>query len=196
MVCCGVRPRLQRRVHGGFAPPSLLPVGQTDNPRSRPIHLSLNAVPPAPRSTVAWHGAERLSRGFATRFSSLREVGTLSTMSASCQPDGAKQQPLLQEAQRARILTTLVGNLAHDLNNLLTVLTCNSDLLLADDRVHGEQRVMLREMAEAARQAGELTTALQSFSGRPSMSRRRCRLGDALAEMGRLLRHALPEGVE
>ena len=106
------------------------------------------------------------------------------------------QQPPPQEAQRARILTALVGNLAHDLNNLLTVLTCNSDLLLADDRLQGEQRVMLREMAEAARQAGELTTALQSFSRHRSMSPSRCRLGETLAEMGRLLRHALPDDVE
>lgn len=116
-------------------------------------------------------------------------------MSTSRQPGVGQQQPL-HDTQRARILTALVGNLAHDLNNLLTVLTCNTDLLLADGRLHGEQRVMLREMAEAARQAGELTTALQSFSRRPSMSPSRCRLGDTLAEMGRLLRHALPDDVE
>ncbi|MCH7720281.1 MAG: hypothetical protein IH988_04740 [Planctomycetes bacterium] len=119
-------------------------------------------------------------------------------MSTSRQP-GVDQQPLLHEAQRARILTTLVGNLAHDLNNLLTVITCNSDLLLGDPPKadqDSEHRAMLLEMAEAARQAGELTTALQSFSHRPSMSPGRCRLGETLAEMGRLLRHALPDDVE
>ncbi len=136
-----------------------------------------------------------LVNGLWPRFLFLPENGTLPTMSVTRQ-SGVREQLPLHDDQRGRILTTLVGNLSHDLNNLLTVLSCNTDLLLADDRLQGEQRVMLQEMAEAARQAGELTTALQSFSRRPSMSPSRCQLGETLAEMGRLLRHGLPDNVE
>ena len=79
-----------------------------------------------------------------------------------------------------------MGKSAIGLRGCLTGLPGDRDRLWAADRVQGERRGMLGGMAGAARQAGELTTALQSFARRPSRSPGRCRLGDTLAEMGRL----------
>jgi len=76
----------------------------------------------------------------------------------------AQLQEQLQQAQRLESIGRLAGGVAHDFNNMLTVINGYSamvlDALAADDPLRGE----VREIGEAGRRATELTRQLLAFS--------------------------------
>lgn len=71
---------------------------------------------------------------------------------------------MLQQAQKLEALGRLAGGVAHDFNNILTVIAASSDLLLArlahDDPTH----TVIQEIREAGQRAASLTRRLLVFS--------------------------------
>lgn len=76
------------------------------------------------------------------------------------------QQQLLR-AQRLESIGTLAGGIAHNFNNLLTVILGYTSLLLSQSGPDDPARPSLEAIEEAARRAAELTSRLLLFS-RPS----------------------------
>jgi signal transduction histidine kinase/ActR/RegA family two-component response regulator len=99
----------------------------------------------------------------------------------------------LLDTQRLETLGVLAGGIAHDFNNLLTSILGNADLLqsaLPD----GPERVMVSEILLAGRRSADLTRQLLAYAGHASYVVRALDLSALVAEVGALLRTAMPAG--
>jgi len=90
----------------------------------------------------------------------------------------------------------LTGGVAHDFNNILTVIIGYSELALRQiteqSAVHGE----LVEIRKAAERAATLTRQLLAFSRRQVLQPRVINLANVLMDMDRMLRRLLGEHIE
>ena len=101
----------------------------------------------------------------------------------------------LRQAQKMESVGQLTGGIAHDFNNLLTVILGNIEMLEA--RLEDEDdRVLLREAAEAAELGAQLTGRLLAFARRQPLEPRPVRLDRQLTELGAVLRRTLGEMIE
>jgi signal transduction histidine kinase len=83
----------------------------------------------------------------------------------------SEREALLARRHKSAMLAYLAGGVAHDLNNLLTVIVGAADLL-HEDPVHDddERRAELTQIQRAGRRASEITRQLLAFSRRePSL---------------------------
>ncbi|NIR44916.1 MAG: hybrid sensor histidine kinase/response regulator, partial [Gemmatimonadetes bacterium] len=65
-------------------------------------------------------------------------------------------QELLHRAQRMKMIGRLAGGLAHDLNNMLTVILGNCQMLLTEFDSSDPRAAEISEIAEAGRRAASL----------------------------------------
>ena len=73
----------------------------------------------------------------------------------------------LREAERLEAVGLLAGGVAHDFNNMLTIILSNVDMLLLEDWVdEPEAKLLLEEVQHASHQAASLTKQLLAFSRR------------------------------
>ncbi|MEZ0313865.1 MAG: ATP-binding protein [Myxococcota bacterium] len=101
----------------------------------------------------------------------------------------------LAQAQRLQALGTLAGGVAHDFNNMLTVILSYAELVgrelqggpLADD---------LREIHRAATRASEMTGRLLAFSRQQVLEPKVLHLNEVLAGMNRMLTGLLRADVD
>lgn len=98
----------------------------------------------------------------------------------------------LVERQRMESLGNLAGGVAHDFNNLMTVVLANADE--AASRTPADARSMqanLNKIVTAAQRAGELTQQLLAYSGQSSFHRQPVNVNEMIDELGGLLRSAI-----
>jgi signal transduction histidine kinase len=107
-----------------------------------------------------------------------------------------RAQDLLIQARKMEALGQLTGGLAHDFNNILTVIIGNLSVL--DEASGGKQAVadFVKPALDAARRGAGLIKALQSFSRRQPLQARAVDIVPLLeADIG-LLRSSLPENLQ
>jgi len=105
------------------------------------------------------------------------------------------EQQLLQ-AQRLEAIGRLAGGVAHDFNNMLSVILGYSDAAverLPPDDPLGED---LREIIQAARRSADLARQLLTFSRKQEIHPEPLDLGVAITGMGRLLQRLIGEDIE
>jgi nitrogen-specific signal transduction histidine kinase/ActR/RegA family two-component response regulator len=95
------------------------------------------------------------------------------------------------QSQKMEAVGQLAGGLAHDYNNLLTVILGNAELLYAD-----APNQELEEIISAARSATHVTNRLLTFSRHSKRSARVVRLGDDVREARLLLERAVGKKIE
>ena len=101
----------------------------------------------------------------------------------------AAEEALLQ-AQKMEAVGQLTGGVAHDINNLLTVIRGNVDLLESTIDLDGS---LSEPIKSAIDRGAELTRGLLAFSRKQPLSRRTFELGEHIRRMTTLLRRTLGE---
>jgi signal transduction histidine kinase/CheY-like chemotaxis protein len=109
--------------------------------------------------------------------------------------DQKRTQEMLVQAQKMEALGQLTGGLAHDFNNILTVVIGNLNAL--SDARPGDPAVaeFVEPAVDAARRGAELIKALLSFSRQQPLEAQAVDVGPLVASIGRLVRRSLPESL-
>jgi nitrogen-specific signal transduction histidine kinase/ActR/RegA family two-component response regulator len=101
----------------------------------------------------------------------------------------------LRQAQRMEALGQLAAGVAHDLNNILTVVQGNASLLLTDQPAGSAERKPLESICAAANRAAKLIGQLLTFGRRHSFELRPTDLGSTLKEFCELLPRFIGERI-
>ncbi|HUP24724.1 MAG TPA: ATP-binding protein [Thermoanaerobaculia bacterium] len=105
-------------------------------------------------------------------------------------------QDQLLRAQKLEAVGRLAGGLAHDFNNLVTVILGCTELALKGVSTDDPRRALLHSVEEAGRRAAELTRQLLAFSRRQVVQPRLVELSELVRGFERMLRRFLGENVE
>ena len=101
----------------------------------------------------------------------------------------------LFQAQKMEAVGQLTGGVAHDFNNILTIVLANADAILEDETVPPHIARRARQICDAGQKASELTRQLLAFSRKQILKPERSDLGDIVASTGQLMRRTLGEHV-
>ena len=110
---------------------------------------------------------------------------------------GLKQlEQQLNQAQKMEAVGRLAGGVAHDFNNMLTVITSYGDLLLGDLEAGDRRREDIDEILKAARGAATLTRQLLAFSRQEVIQPRPISVNAIVAGTEKMLKRVIGEDVE
>lgn len=104
-----------------------------------------------------------------------------------------RAQELVARAQKLESLGHLTGGLAHDFNNILTVVIGNLDALVQARAQDAATAEYAQPALDAARRGAELVRALLSFARRQPLQAAAVHVGALLDTVARLVRRSLPE---
>jgi signal transduction histidine kinase len=102
----------------------------------------------------------------------------------------------LRRAQKMEAIGRLAGGVAHDFNNMLTVINGCTDLLIANDTLSEASLDLLREVRRAGEKAASLTGQLLAFGRRAVMVPKVIDLNELVRDMQSMLRRLIGEDVE
>ena len=97
----------------------------------------------------------------------------------------------LRESQKMEAVGRLAAGVAHDFNNILTIIQGNSDMISDAAADHPEVEELNTELNEAAERAAKLTRQLLAFSRKQLMRPQALDLNDVIRDSVRLLRRLL-----
>jgi two-component system, cell cycle sensor histidine kinase and response regulator CckA len=101
----------------------------------------------------------------------------------------------LRHAQKMEAVGRLAGGVAHEFNNVLSVILSYGELILGDLDAADPMRADIEEMRKAARRAANLTRQLLLFSRQHVFELKVIDLGELLGGMDKMLRSVLGEDV-
>ncbi|MEZ5832029.1 MAG: response regulator [Dongiaceae bacterium] len=102
----------------------------------------------------------------------------------------------LRQAQKMEVIGQLAGGVAHDFNNILTIIYGNLELLdesLSDD---GDLQQIVQTTLKAAERGASLTHQLLAYSRQQPLDPRVVDAGKLVADLTKLLRRTLGETIE
>ncbi|MCD6520625.1 MAG: PAS domain S-box protein [Anaerolineae bacterium] len=102
----------------------------------------------------------------------------------------------LRQAQKMEAIGRLAGGVAHDFNNILTVINGYSDLVYHSLEAGDPLRQDVEEIRKAGRRAAELTQQLLAFSRRHKPEMASLDLNEVLVGMAKMLRRIIGEDIE
>ncbi|MDX2322154.1 MAG: cache domain-containing protein [Moritella sp.] len=109
--------------------------------------------------------------------------------------ESQRVQQQLMQAQRMNAVGQLAGGLAHDFNNILTIILGN---LVAAERCFPENNSLLKKLApaiRASRRGSDITNRLLAFSRRQPLQPRRINIADLIDETVELIKDSLPSTI-
>jgi PAS domain S-box-containing protein len=101
----------------------------------------------------------------------------------------------LRQAQKMEAIGTLAGGVAHDFNNILTVIHGNASLLLGAQADPAEKTEYAQQIVKAAERAASLTRQLLMFSRKQVMQLSNINLNEAVGQMTKMLQRILGEDI-
>jgi signal transduction histidine kinase len=102
----------------------------------------------------------------------------------------------LREASRLESIGALAGGVAHDFNNILTVVTGNLSLVLDEPGASSETRANLSSALQACERAAGLTRQLLAYAGKTNAVRRPVSVSAVARDTIRLLRRSVAAQIE
>ncbi|MBX3499213.1 MAG: PAS domain S-box protein [Alphaproteobacteria bacterium] len=102
----------------------------------------------------------------------------------------------LRQSQKMDAIGQLTGGVAHDINNMLTVIIGNAEALLEQRSLEADARETLELMLRAAEGSAELTNRLLAFARRQPLRPKQLDVNGFIGRMEGLLRRSLGEQVE
>ncbi|MCI0539305.1 MAG: PAS domain S-box protein [Verrucomicrobiales bacterium] len=100
-----------------------------------------------------------------------------------------------RQAQKMESIGQLAGGVAHDFNNILTVIQGHVYLLLSDPALTPPTEEAVDQISLAAEQAAGLTRQLLTFSRKQTMKRRLLDLNEVVGNMTKMLKRVLGEDI-
>jgi PAS domain S-box-containing protein len=109
--------------------------------------------------------------------------------------DRRRMEEQLRQTQKMDAVGQLAGGVAHDFNNVLTVITAYSQMVLEQCGADDPRRADLREIGKAAERGAALTRQLLAFSRKQIVQPRAIDLNGVITEAEKMLRRVLVEEV-
>ncbi len=102
----------------------------------------------------------------------------------------------LRQAQKMEAVGRLAGGVAHDFNNMLSVISGNAELVLEDCNEDDPHQAEIKEILNAAHRSADLTRQLLAFARKQTVAPRALDLNDTIKSMLKMLRRLIGEGIE
>ena len=102
----------------------------------------------------------------------------------------------MQEAQKLESLGVLAGGVAHDFNNFLVGILCNTSLAMEALPKDSPSHSHLQKIITASRRASELTRQMLAYSGRATYDAHPLDVSALVSELADFLRATLPKNVK
>ena len=102
----------------------------------------------------------------------------------------------LRQAQKMEAIGRLAGGVAHDFNNLVTVINGYADMLTEEQLTAAQRRKFAAEIIRAGERAASLTSQLLAFSRKQVMQPRVINLNTILAEVPGMIGRLIGEDIE
>ncbi|WP_439375218.1 CHASE3 domain-containing protein [Bradyrhizobium sp. DASA03120] len=102
----------------------------------------------------------------------------------------------LHQSQKLDAIGKLTGGVAHDFNNMLTVISGNTETLVASLEQQPELQRVARLIDDAAERCAELIQHLLAFARRQPLQPRNVEINAAIADIAKLLRPTLGEQIQ
>ncbi len=134
-----------------------------------------------------------LSSCLDAQLAAIAELGRVAEAADAALQNEASQAQRFQ-SQKLEAVGELTGGIAHNFNNLLTVVTSGLQLLSRTDDPERRRR-LTRSIEEAAWRGADLTRRLLAFARRQPLNPQRLELGPHLEGLRHLLCHGLREDI-
>jgi PAS domain S-box-containing protein len=102
----------------------------------------------------------------------------------------------LQQSQKLDAIGKLTGGVAHDFNNMLTVISGNTETLVASLKEQPELQRTARLIDDAAERCAELIQHLLAFARKQPLQPHDVEINAAIADLAKLLRPTLGEQIQ
>ena len=114
-------------------------------------------------------------------------------------PDNLTEHRLIEEqlrqAQKMESIGALASGVAHDFNNILTLIQGHANFVMKHAQLPRECLDSMQQLIKAAEQAGQLTRQLLTFSRKQPLERRLVDLNEVVANLTRMLRRIIGEHI-
>ncbi len=144
-----------------------------------PIEITLATVPPTAVHVQLARGADGRALAYVTNVTQQRELETR-----------------LAQSEKMREIGELAAGVAHDFNNLLTVVMQTCSYLLRRHPIGDADYPMLKEIADHATTAKELSEMLRAYARQQNFAREVFDVGDFLGSKQELIRRVMGAAVQ
>ncbi|MEI8254706.1 MAG: PAS domain S-box protein [Deltaproteobacteria bacterium] len=124
------------------------------------------------------------------------EISTDVTERRRSEEEKARLERQLQQAQKMESVGRLAGGVAHDFNNMLSVILGHAEMALDGLDPSHPLHDDLTEIREAASRSADLTRQLLAFARKQTIMPRSLDLNDAVAGMLKMLQRLIGENIE